>query len=298
METKTRVLVDNLRFPEEPRWHAGKLWFSDLFTQRVMTVDPEGRLETVVELPDTPSGLGFTPEGHLLIVSAAERRLLRMEEDALIEVADVSSLVDYPCNEIVVDEQGRAYIGNLGYNMGDPGAAPKQAPILLITPEDVPMDGPLGGSFGNARIVATGLAFPNGMAITPEGGTLIVAESHGARLTAFTILPDGSLSQRRVWAQFGGETAEDLVTPDGICLDAEGALWVASPNTREVLRVLEGAVITDRIPLETIPLACMLGGPERKTLFIPSTESLNPYEDESGGRIETIDVDVPGAGRP
>lgn len=288
MEMKTTVFVDNLRFPECPRWHEGELWFSDFFADRVMRADLHGDVQTVVELPDTPTGLGWTPEGRLLIVSANERRLLRLEDDGLVEVADLSDLVSYPCNDMVVDGQGRAYIANIGFDFGNPQAALKPAPILLVTPE------------GSARVAADGLAFPNGMVITPDGQTFIVAESYAARLTAFTIEPDGSLSHGRAWAQFEdrGVFSEGQITPDGICLDAEGAVWVASPNTRDVLRVREGAEITHRILIDTIPLACMLGGPERRTLFIPTTESLDPSDSKAIGRIETIQVDVPGTGLP
>lgn len=288
MDTKTTVLVDTLRFPECPRWHEGELWFSDLFAQRVMRVDLVGRVQTVVEVPDTPTGLGWTPDGRLLIVSATARRLLRLDDDGLVEVADLSGLVSYPCNDLVVDTQGRAYVGNIGFDFGDPHAAPQLAPILLVSPQ------------GDVRITADRLDFPNGMVITPDGQTLIVAESHAARLTAFAIESDGSLSHCRVWAQFEdhGAFSEGQVTPDGLCLDAEGAIWVASPNTRDVLRVREGAQIANRIPIDTIPLACMLGGPERRTLFVATTQSLNPGDTDAKGRIETISVDAPGAGLP
>ncbi|MHB1133121.1 MAG: SMP-30/gluconolactonase/LRE family protein [Chloroflexota bacterium] len=290
METRTKVLVGDLMFPESPRWHEGRLWFSDLSTGQVMNVDLDGDVQTVVEVPATPSGLGWTPAGQLLIVSANDRRLLRLEDDGLAVVADLSGLVSYPNNDMVVDGQGRAYIGNMGFDFGAAEAAPQPGPLLLVTAE------------GSARVVAEGLAFPNGLVITPDGHTLIIAESHAARLTAFDIAADGSLSHRRVWAQFDDRgdfgAAEGQITPDGICLDAEGAVWVASPNTAEVLRVREGAEITHRIPLERVPLACMLGGPERRTLFIPTTASLDPSDDSAGGRIETIEVAVAGAGLP
>jgi sugar lactone lactonase YvrE len=290
MVMKTAVLVDTLRFPESPRWHEGKLWCCDLFAQRIVHVDLRGQVETVVELEDTPTSLGWTLEGKLLVVSAFARRLLRQEGNELVKVADLSSLVEFPCNDMVVDGQGCIYIGNMGFDFGNEEATPQPGPILLVTPE------------GKARIVAEGLAFPNGMVITPDGQTLIVAESHAARLTAFTIAADGSLTHRRVWAQFAdyGDFGahEGQIVPDGICLDVEGAVWIASPNTRDVLRVREGGEIIQRIALDTIPLACILGGPDRRTLLITTTENLNPMNSDGKGRIETIQVDVAGAGLP
>jgi sugar lactone lactonase YvrE len=290
MELKTTVLVDNLSFPESPRWDDGKLWFTDLFTNRVMHTDLSGNIHTVLELEDTPSGLAWTPQGQMLIVSAMERRLLRLEGDKLVEVADLAGLVEYPNNDIVVDRQGRAYIGNMGFDFGNPEIAPAPAPLLLVTPE------------GNVRRVAEGLAFPNGMVITLDNQTLIVAESHAARLTAFKIEADGSLSNRRVWAQFPDDgsfgTSAGQITPDGMCLDAEGAVWVASPNTHEVLRIKEGAEIVQRILLDNVPLACMLGGTERRTLFIATVASLNPTDAIPGGKIETLQVEVTGVGLP
>jgi sugar lactone lactonase YvrE len=176
----------------------------------------------------------------------------------------------------------------MGYVFGR--GTPQPGPIVLVTAK------------GSARVVAEGLAFPNGMVITPDGQTLIVAESHAARLTAFQIEPDGSLVHRRAWAQFEdfgnyGDTPGQI-TPDGICLDAEGAVWIASPNTREVLRVQEGARITDRLPLSAIPVACMLGGEDRRTLFVATSESQDPTDQQARGRIETIQVAVAGAGLP
>lgn len=182
------VLVNNIRFPESPRWHGSRLWFSDYFTSQVMRVDQEGVVETVATLPDVPTALGWAGGGELLIVSAMERRLLRLEESGLVVAADLSGLVAHPCNDMVIDGQGRAYIGSMGFQFGDPDAVPAPGSILLVSPE------------GDARVVADGLAFPNGMVITPAGQTLIVAESYAACLTAFTIAPDGSLSGRRPWA--------------------------------------------------------------------------------------------------
>jgi sugar lactone lactonase YvrE len=288
MHAATTVLVDSLRFPESPRWHAGHLWCCDFFTRQVLQIGLNGSLRTVLELADFPSAIGWTPAGQLLVVSGERRLLLRLDGDNLVEVTDLSALVAYPCNELLVDGHGRAYIGNLGFDFGSPDASPEPGPLLLISPD------------GSARVVAEGLAFPNGMVLTPDGQTLIVAESYGARLTAFAVAPDGALTNRQVWAQFDDSTTFETgrITPDGICLDAEDAVWIASPTTREVLRVREGGAIAQRISLATIPLACMLGGQEHRTLCITTTDSLDPNDTDARGRIETIVVAVPGAGLP
>ena len=183
MVLETTVLLDGLEFPEGPRWHDGKLWFSDMGTNQVMTVDLDGNAETVVEVQGQPSGLGWLPDERLLVVSMTDRRLLRLDPHGLVEVADLRELASFHCNDMVVDHQGRAYIGNFGYAFSDPSATPKLAEIVLVTPD------------GDARVVAQEMVFPNGIVITPDGRTLIVAESFAARLTAFDIEPDGSPSR-------------------------------------------------------------------------------------------------------
>lgn len=288
MALETTVLLDGLGFPECPRWHEGKLWFSDMTTRHVMTVNLDGNPETIVRVPEQPAGLGWLPDGRLLVVSSYDRRLLRLDPEGLVSVADLGQLTSYICNDMVVDRQGRAYVGNFGWDYQNPAATPRLAEVVLVLPD------------GEARIVASEMAFPNGSVITPDDRTLIVAESCAARLSAFSIAPDGSLSGRRTWAQFderGFALAWDRVIPDGICLDAKGAIWVASPgNTAAVLRVLEGGEVTDRIPFETQPIACMLGGPDRCTLFVLASTS--QAESARVGRIETVRVEVPGAGQP
>jgi sugar lactone lactonase YvrE len=281
MPTSTRVLLDGIVFPEGPRWHDGKLWFSDMHAHRVVTVDLAGRAEGVVEVPNQPSGLGWLPDGRLLVVSMTDRRLLRLDPGGLTVVADLSALASFYCNDMVVDDRGRAYVGNFGFDLH--AAAPFHPAELILVPPD-----------GPPRIVANELAFPNGCVITPDGRTLVVGESGGARLTAFTIAADGSLGERRVWA------ALENAVPDGICLDAEGAIWVASPVGNEVLRVREGGVVVDRVRVSTIPFACMLGGPDRRTLFVATAETHQPelVKAKPSGRIEIASVDVPGAGRP
>ena len=237
--------------------------------RRVMTVDLEGNAEIIVELKNYPSGLGWDPQGRLLIVSMQDRRLLRLDPEGLTEVADISNLAKFICNDMVVDKHGNAYIGSVGA---------KPAEIILVTPD------------GQAHIVANKMAFPNGTVITPNGNTLIVGETWAACLTAFNIEKDGSLTNRRIWARLKGGAV-----PDGICLDSEGAIWVASPSTSEVLRVLEGGEVSNRIKIqdENSAYACMLGGPSRKTLFICTSN-----DSRTNGRIEIIEVEFSGAGLP
>ena len=281
MSLKADVLLDGLIFPEGPRWHKGKLWFSDMQSLRVMTVDAAGKSEIIIEVKGAPSGLGWLPDGRLQVVSMLDRRLLRLDGNGLVEVADLNHLASFHCNDMVIDQQGRAYIGNFGFDYAA-NAPVKPAEIVLVTPE------------GRARIVAENLLFPNGTVITPDGKTLIVAETFGNRLTAFDINSDGSLSNRRIWAALEG------IFPDGICLDAAGAIWVAAPHPGEVMRVLEGGNISDRVTVSTRPYACMLGGVDRCTLFICTAGSAIPDEVRvmPGGKIETIEVEVPGAGLP
>jgi sugar lactone lactonase YvrE len=232
-------------------------------------------------VPGQPSGLGWTPEGRLLVVSMTDRRLLRLDPDGLVEVADLSALANYHCNDMVVDGDGGAYVGNFGFNSHD-GSEFKAADLIRVDPD------------GGVSVAAEGLAFPNGSVITPDGDTLVVGETRGDILSAWDRAPDGGLSNRRVWANLGGGF------PDGICLDANGAIWVADPRNKETIRVLEGGVVTDRISTgEMGSFACMLGGAERRTLFIctclqsgPDTAALR------SGRIETVEVKVPGAGWP
>lgn len=275
------LLLDGLAFPESPRWHDGRLWFSDMYTHEVMTVTLDGHTETIATVPQQPSGLGWLPDGRLLVVSMHDRRLLRLDADGLNPVADLSDMAHFHCNDMVVDGEGRAYVGNFGFDFMEKVPA-KPTVLIMVMPN------------GAKRVVADELLFPNGMVITPDGMTLIVGETFGSRLTAFTIAEDGSLGERRLWAQLKG------AAPDGICLDAEGAVWMASPVSREVLRVREGGEITHRIAVETQGIACMLGGPERRALFILSAPLTRPEKGRALklGRIETVQVEIPGAGLP
>jgi sugar lactone lactonase YvrE len=275
-----QTLVAGLRFPEGPRWYAGRFWFSDMHSQQVLAVDEAGKTEVVAEVEGDPSGLGFTPDGRLLVVSMRDRRLLRLDPEGLTEVADLSPFATFHCNDMVVDGMGRAYVGNFGFDL-HAGVARVPANLVLVHPD------------GRTEIAADNLMFPNGTVITPDGKTLIVGESFAARLTAFDVAQDGSLSGRREWARL------EKAVPDGICLDAEGAIWVASPVSGAVIRIREGGEVLERIEVEHQAFACMLGGPERRTLFVCTAASSHPAETSApSGRIETVTVDVPGAGLP
>ncbi|MGD0120574.1 MAG: SMP-30/gluconolactonase/LRE family protein [Candidatus Binatus sp.] len=227
-----KVLIDGLAFPEGPRWHDGKFYFSDMHAHQVIAADMAGKREVVCEVPGRPSGLGWLPDGRMLVVSMTDRKLMRLDRDGLKTVT--------------------------------------------------------------ARIVANEMMFPNGAVITPDGKTLVVGESFGRRLTAFDIGADGSLTNRRVWAELGNGI------PDGICLDAENAIWVACPTASEVIRVKQGGEVAERIKVETDAFACMLGGPDGRMLFVATAPGSDPEKCRADrrGRIETTHVEVPRAGLP
>ena len=290
MTKRTTILMDGLTFGEGPRWHEEKFYFSDFYSHKVFSLDMEGNSEVIVEVPAQPSGLGWMPDGTMLIVSMKDKKLLSFNKNTLSEVADLSNLAGFHCNDMVVDDQGNAYIGNFGFNTYSREEI-RPANLILVRPGEDPC------------LAADDLLFPNGTVITPDGKTLIVGETYAARLTAFDINQDATLSNRRVWADFTLDADEgDIPLPDGMCLDAEGAIWVASPSTAEVIRVREGGVILDRISVETNAYACMLGGDDLKTLFI-CTSNASGVDPESAlreksGKIEIIKVEVAGAGRP
>ena len=276
-----KVLASGFTFPEGPRWRDGKLWFSDFYAHRVLTVDLAGKVEEVVKVPQQPSGLGFLPDGRLLIVSMLDRKLLRLDGTKLTEVADLSAYATGPCNDMVVDAKGRAYVGNFGSNH-HAGEAPRSAALVRVDPD------------GKVSKVAEDLEFPNGTVITPDGKTLIVGETRGNRLTAFDIAADGSLTNRRNFAAVAG------MFPDGICLDAAGGIWVADPRGLRTLRVEQGGRITHSI--DTAPrgcYACMLGGDDGRTLFILTNSGSGPaMGQKADGRIEIVRVDTAHAGLP
>ena len=287
MSKNTEVLIDGLTFTEGPRWHEGKLYFSDFFTHRVLAVDLEGHLETIVETPHQPSGLGWRPDGSMLIVSMNDQKLLRFANGELTEAADLSNLANHYCNDMVVDKKGNAYVGNFGFDL-HAGEAIKPTNLILIRPGE------------EACEVAENVFFPNGTVITPDDKTLILGETFASCITAFDINEDGTLANRRVWADLRTIEEGYSPVPDGICLDAEGAIWVASPSTNDVIRVQEGGALLDKVEVDRGAFACMLGGADGKTLFF-STANDSQEETclkEKSARIEIIEVDVPRAGLP
>lgn len=257
------TLVGGMSFTECPRWRDGRLHFSDLYTDRVLAVGMDGSLETLAHVAGQPAGLGFMPDGSLLMVSQVERRIWRRGVDGSVTLhADLSSLAPWHTNDMIVDRDGRAFVGNFGFDLMG-GASACTTVLISVEPD------------GTARVAADGLGFPNGMVITPDGKTLIVAETTMSRLSAFDVA-DGVLGERRTWAAFGEEPtstnageiiATAALVPDGICMDAEGAVWVADTIHNRLLRVAEGGGILDEIATEAPVFACMLGGDDGRTLF-------------------------------
>ena len=288
MTSHIQTLADattGLKFTESPRWHNGKLWFLDIHDKRIKSVDLTGSVATVLDLPFLPNGFGLTPEGSIVVGDAFQRRIHRTAGTSLQQLADIGHLTAFCLSDGIVDAKGRLYVGDIGYNFNDPAAKPVETCVIVLVGPD-----------GRASVVADKLFFPNGMVITPNGRTLIVGETLGHRLTAFDIQADGSLSNRRVWAQL-----PPSIGPDGICLDAEGAVWCANPEgTDSVVRVREGGQITDRITLDTHAYAVMLGGPERRHLFISTSASHDPAEIQQNpsASFQVVEVDIPGAGIP
>lgn len=287
-----RQIAAGFHFLEGPRWHQGHLYFSDFADGKVYVLESDGRVEVVCQAPYWVSGLGFTPSDELLVVAVQERRLLRCSgPEGLLEVADLSGVARYHCNDMLVDEHGRAYIGNFGFDLG--GDAIRAADLALVSPR------------GEISVVAQDLIFPNGMARTPDGSTLIVAETFAARLTAFDILADGSLTGRRTWAALSDRSFATVgeclgagaPLPDGIALDTEGALWIGDAGGRAALRVAPGGEILDRVPTPELSVfAVALGGPDLKTLYMCASPPLFSHDPSVERRAVLLAtrVDVPG----
>jgi sugar lactone lactonase YvrE len=276
------ALLTDLAYGESPRWHDGRLWFSDFGANEVIAVDLDGGSELIARVPGMPMGLGFLPDGRLLVVSARDGQLLTAQPGApLTGYADLGALSPHPWSDMVVDGRGNAYVGNIGFDFPAGEFAP--GILALVTPD------------GAVRQVADRLSFANGMTITPDNQTLILAETYAHRLTAFDIAADGTLSGQRVWAGLDG------AFPDGICLDAEGAIWYAEVPGRRCVRVREGGQVLQTIELDRGCFACALGGPDRQTLFMMAAE-FSATDSMSGqpwtGQVVTSQVSTPGAGWP
>jgi sugar lactone lactonase YvrE len=297
MSREITTVVGELTFAECPRWHEGRIWFVDFYTHRVLSAEEDGTdLRTEAEVPAQPSGLGWLPDGRLLVVSMRDGRLLRREADGtLVTHADLSAHVGGYPNDMVVDAHGRAYVGNFGFDLM--GGAPVEAATLLRVDPD-----------GSGTAVAQDMWFANGSVITDDG-VLIVDETFGNRVSAFDIADDGGLTNRRTWAQFAAlPTDRDLhaalgqlvVAPDGCCLDAEGALWIADAVGARLLRVREGGEVVDEIGVGTGVYACMLGGGDGRTLFACAAPDFDEKARAAAreGRLLAVRVEVPHAGRP
>ena len=272
------IFVEGLSFSEAPRWHAGHLWFSDFYTHSVHRADASGRLTTVATVENRPSGLGFTPDGGLLIVSMLDRKLLKLLDGALREYAHLSRHAGGPCNDMFVTREGRAYVGNFGYDRHN-GEALRKTRLIRVDPD------------GSVHQEAGDLTFPNGTAITPDGKTLVVAETHVGRISKFKVGPDGGLSEHGTFAEIPS------FEPDGLCMDSEGAVWVADIAGHRVIRLLDGGRIVQAVSTgaDRVPLACMLGGDDLRTLFVCTNTGFGPkMADKRDGRIDTVRVDVPG----
>jgi sugar lactone lactonase YvrE len=277
-----RILLAGLVFGESPRWRDDRLWLSDMGANEVVAVDLAGNLEVIARVPAMPMGLGWLPDGAMLIVSALDGRLLRRESDgSLATHADLTGLAEHPWSDMVVDGRGNAYIGNLGFDFE--GGEPATGIVAMVTPD------------GSARQVADGVAFANGMAVTPDNSTLLLAESYANRLTAFDIAADGGLVNRRVWAELGDGV------PDGICLDAERAVWYADVPNRRCVRVREGGQVLQTIELDRGCFACTLGGADNSTLFLTAAEYADAASMTGGartGQVLTVRAPAPGVGWP
>jgi len=274
------TLLTGRVFGESPRWHAGRLWFADWGAREVVALDLQGNYEVTLRLPSFPFSLDWLPDGRLLLTSD---QLLRQEPDgALVAHGDQTRLRAGGWNELVVDGRGNAYINAAGFDLMA-GAPFAPGTIALVTPT------------GAAREVADGMAFPNGMVVTPDNATLIVAESYAKRLTAFDIAADGDLSNRRVWADLGDGV------PDGICLDADNAIWYADVPNQRCVRVREGGEVLQTIALDRGCFACMLGGADRQTLFLVAQEwhgAASMFQGPPTGQILTTEAPAPRVGWP
>ncbi|MFF2554395.1 SMP-30/gluconolactonase/LRE family protein [Nocardia sp. NPDC058058] len=275
------VLLEGLALGESPRWHEGRLWLSDWLAGHILSIDEKGTPRVELRMAGLPFCFDWLPDGRLLVLSNGdERKLLRRELDGtVVSHADLTNLSEYPWNEIVVDAHGNAYINSIGYDMMG-GEDPRPGSLAVVAPD------------GSVRSLSDDLHFPNGMAITADGSTLIVAESHAKRLSAFDIENDATVTNRRVWAEVDGY-------PDGICVDAEGAVWAAAMD--RCLRIAEGGAELAEVVLDRSAFACTLGGPTGDTLYVVAAEWKGPEymsPENRTGRVLTVRAPAAHAGRP
>lgn len=276
------VLIDGIGFGEGPRWHDDRLWFSDFHSHAVSSVGAGGDRRIELALDEPPSGLGWLPDGRLLVVAMVSRRVLRVERDGTVVThADLSTVATGRCNDMVVASDGSAYVGNFGFDL-DTGESPRAASLARVVPD------------GSVAVVAEGLEFPNGAVVTPDGRMLVVGESMARRATAFTVDDGGSLRNRRVWAELGE------IMPDGCTLDAEGAIWFADARSSVLVRVREGGEIVDRVDAGQRAFACALGGEDGRTLFVLCADGAGDLDGNRppSGTLRTHRVDVAHAGLP
>ena len=266
MTIAARCVADAIYFGEGPRWHNGRLWFSDFYAHEVKSLDPNGYIRTELSLDDQPSGLGWLPDGRLIVVAMAALKVMRLDPDGLHTHADLSHIAKFRANDMVVDTHGRAYVGNFGFDLD---ADIHQRGIQAVLDSHPTTALARVDPDGSVHIAASELHFPNGMAITPDGRTLIVAETLAACLTAFDIDARGQLSNRRVWASLGTRA------PDGICLDADGNVWVADALAPECVLVAPGGAELARVATGDHCYACMLGGDDGRTLYMMTAPSSN-----------------------
>ena len=305
-----QLIAKNLHFSEGPRWHDNKLWFSDFYQHAVFNIDENHNIKKVVDIPNQPSGLGWMPDESMLIVSMLDRKVMKFKDGQLSVHSDLSKLTKFRCNDMVVDNDGHAFVGNFGslHHAKDI----KPTCLIHIDPE------------GNSKIAAENLDFPNGAVITSDGKQLIIGETYAGRLTSFDISTNRNLSNRRIWARMmpiwyyvgfriiltqvykflNLQVKEGAITPfpvpDGICLDSANGIWVASPTTSEVIRFEEGGKITDRIKTPDRAYACMLGGVDGNTLYISTAKGSAPEvaSGELAGKIYALKVNHFHAGKP
>jgi len=289
--TRATMIADGLYFGEGPRWHDGRLWFSDFHDHAVKSMDAAGGVRTELQIDDQPSGLGWLPDGRMLVVSMRRRQVLRVDPDGVKVHADLAAIATFHTNDMVVDRHGRAYVGNFGFDLdhalqtrGVEGVLAEHPTAVLarVDPD------------GSVHVACAEMHFPNGSVITPDDRTLIIAETLAMRLTAFDIAADGSLANRRLWAQVG------MRAPDGICLDANGHVWIANAIAPECVLFAPGGEVVATIETDQPCFACMLGGPDRRTLYmltaptsVADLASASPL-----GRVMAAAVATPGAGQP